>query len=99
MKTKNKAVKRKLPFDYDLMNLTKRPHSEALNKIRDDCVHNVSQYTSTHEYGHGSASNKMNEIVSKPLVVRQIAEMNGNIDNITAGKILRYVGSFEANGY
>ncbi|GKB91410.1 hypothetical protein Tco_0963682, partial [Tanacetum coccineum] len=48
MKTKNKAVKRKLPFDYE------------------------------------SASNKMTDIISKPLVVRKIAETNGNTINIPA---------------
>ncbi|GJS58007.1 hypothetical protein Tco_0652791 [Tanacetum coccineum] len=48
MKTKNKAVKRKLPFDYE------------------------------------SASNKMTDIISKPLVVREIAETNGNTINIPA---------------
>nr|GEY79090.1 DOF zinc finger protein DOF3.4 [Tanacetum cinerariifolium] len=38
-----------------------RPHSKALNKPCDSYVHNVSQYTPTHEFGHGSGSNEMTE--------------------------------------
>ncbi|GJX50872.1 hypothetical protein Tco_0277717 [Tanacetum coccineum] len=60
------------------------PHSEGLNKLCDNCVHNISQCTPTHKFRHGPASNEMTEIVSKPLIVREIAETNGNTVNIVA---------------
>nr|GEW69914.1 hypothetical protein [Tanacetum cinerariifolium] len=53
------------------------PHYEGLNKLFDNCVHNISQYTPTHKFGHGLASNEMTDIVSKPLIVSEIAETNG----------------------
>ncbi|GJS15999.1 hypothetical protein Tco_0410471 [Tanacetum coccineum] len=60
------------------------PHSEGLNKLCDNCVHNISQCTPTHKFGHGSVSNEMTKIVSKPLIVCEIAETNGNTVNIAA---------------